>query len=280
MTDRPTNAWTIPGSESLEILGETHAPSGPPRAAAVIVHGYKGYKDYGMFPLLAERLARARFVTHRFNLAHSGMTNRTETFERPDLFERDTWRFQAEDIRAVVRAIHAGTLAGQRLPLFLIGHSRGGVSGTLAAAWFADELALAGLVTINAPDTCCSLRDADRDTLPRDGFIPTLSARTGQTLRVGRAWLQDQLDHPELHDLLAQAERVRCPALVIQGAADETVPPSAADHLAGALGARTLIIPGATHVLNTPNPTPPDADPSPQLAAALAGIVGFATANL
>lgn len=280
MTERRTNAWTIPGSEGLELLGDTHLPAGPPIAAAVIVHGYKGYKDYGMFPPLAECLARAGVVAHRFNLAHSGMTNAIETFERPDLFERDTWRFQSEDIRAVAHAVRAGDLAGQELPLFLIGHSRGGVACILAAGWFADDLALAGIVTINAPASCDSLPDAERDALLRDGFLPTISARTGQTLRVGRAWLQDQLDHPDLHDLLAQAKRVRRPALVIQGDADQTVDPASADRLGAALGARVLTVPAGNHVLNTPNPAAPDAAPSPQLATAQTAIVEFVVANL
>lgn len=273
------DSWTIAGSEGLDLPGDTHAPDDP-RAAAIIVHGYKGYKDYGMFPLVAERLARAGVVAHRFNLAHSGMTNDIGTFARPGLFERDTWRFQAEDIAHVAHAIRAGTLAGSGLPLFLIGHSRGGTASVLAAAWFARELDLAGLVTINAPDTCCSLPDAERERLLRDGFLPTVSSRTGQTLRVGRAWLQEQLDDPAAHNPLAQAARVRCPALVIHGQADETVPPDAGERLSAALGARLARVPAGNHVLNTPNPTPADADPSAALAAALEACVEFATANL
>ena len=33
-----------------------------PRPAVVVLHGFKGFKDWGMFPPLADRLARAGFV--------------------------------------------------------------------------------------------------------------------------------------------------------------------------------------------------------------------------
>ncbi|MEQ8850543.1 MAG: alpha/beta fold hydrolase [Phycisphaerales bacterium] len=273
----PQTAWEIEGSESLPLLGDTAAPAGDARACAVIVHGYKGYKDYGMFPAIAATLAGAGVVAHRFNLAHSGMTNETETFARPDLFERDTWTHQVEDIRAVVRAVRSGAIAGGGLPMFLIGHSRGGVSCVLAAGRCAEELDLAGLVTINAPATCCSLSESGRDALLERGHLETASARTGQTLRVGVGWLRDQIEHPELHHVALQASRVACPALVIRGDADETVAPASADVIAGAMGrrARVLSIPGGNHVLNTPNPHPAAGPHSGELTAAIDAITRF-----
>ncbi len=273
----PETAWEIEGSESLPLLGNAHAPSGDARACAVIVHGYKGYKGYGMFPAIAGALEEAGVVAHRFNLAHSGMTNATDTFARADLFERDTWSHQVEDIRAVVRAVRSGAIAGGGLPVFLIGHSRGGVACTLAAGRHAEELGLAGLVTINAPATCCSLSEADRAALLERGYLETASARTGQTLRVGAAWLRDQIERPESHDVPLQASRVRCPALVIHGDADETVSPTNAGVIAGAMRsrARVLMVPGGNHVLNTPNPHPAGGPHSGELSAALEAIVEF-----
>ena len=53
----------------------------------LIAHGFKGYKDYGMFPRLARVAAETGFVAHRFNFSHSGMTDRIATFEHPDLFD-------------------------------------------------------------------------------------------------------------------------------------------------------------------------------------------------
>ncbi len=270
--------WTITGSEGLDLLGKTDTPAGQARAVAIVVHGFKGYMDYGMFPSIAQRLAGEGVIAHRFNLAHSGMTRNTETFEKPELFARDTWRFQVEDVMAVVRAIRAQELLGGGLPLALIGHSRGGATCLLTAGRFADELPeLAGIVTINAPDTCCSLSKEQRAKMLSDGFIESPSARTGQALRINASWLRDQLDCPDEHDLLALAGRIRASALVIHGDSDQTVDPRAATNITHAL-ARTdgpVMIPGGDHVLNTPNPWPPGRKPPPQLGEALDQLASF-----
>ncbi len=53
---------------------------GEPAPGVLIVHGFKGFKDWGMFPLMAERLAEAGFAACRFNLSGSGIGEDGETF--------------------------------------------------------------------------------------------------------------------------------------------------------------------------------------------------------
>ena len=87
---------------------------------------------------------------------------------------------------------------------------------------------------------------------------------------MGKAWLQEQLDDPAGHDLLALVAQIECPVIAIHGADDPTVPASSAQRIGDAAphGSATLI-PGANHVFNTPNPLPDDADPSAELKAML-----------
>lgn len=264
--------WTIQGSEGLDLLGVTDRPAGKPRGVAVIVHGFKGYMDYGLFPSLARRVADEGFIAHRFNLAHSGMTRNIATFERPELFARDRWRHQVEDVMSVVGAIRDRRIEGHALPLVLIGHSRGGTACLLTAGVHAEDLPeLRAVVTINAPDTCCRMSDEDRARLLEEGSIESPSARTGQVLSIEKGWLQDQLDHPEAHDVLALAGRIRARVLVLHADSDQTVEPRAAISIAGALRHPTepVFIRDADHVLNTPNPWPPTAPPPPPLGEAL-----------
>lgn len=275
----PTTPWQIPGAEAEPILGDTHMPDAAPGAAVLICHGFLGYKDYGLFPRLAGALADAGLLAHRFNLSHSGMTRRIESFERPDLFERDTWRTQAHDINAVIDAVAAGALAGAGLPIVLLGHSRGGASCLLAAAdrFREDRAPLpAGVVTVSAPDACCSWDEARRDEHRRRGFTEVVSNRTGQTLRIGRAWLAEQEEDPGWHDPLAAAAAIRCPVLAIHGSDDPTVPAASAGRIAAAArDGRAVVVEGGNHVFNTPNPMPADAEPSAQLAQLIAEVIGL-----
>jgi len=281
--------WTIAGAESEPIIGNTHLPPESPRGVAVIAHGFKGYKDYGMLPRIARELAsNAGLVAHRFNFSHSGMTDRIETFERPDLFERDTWSKQVHDLTAVLDAVGRGELAGRGLPAFIIGHSRGGVSAILTAARLTypataqNRPGVAGVITIAAPATGNPLSRDEESELLRQGFLESPSSRTGQRLRIGRAFLQEQLDDPASYDVLACVERLTCPMLIIHGERDPTVLVDAAHALARAAGQRATlhVIAGADHVLNTSNPLPDDQAASAALREAIGTMAGWIGAIL
>lgn len=276
---RESEAWEITGADGHPIFGDGHRPAGTPRGVVLIAHGFKGYKDYGMFPRLAAAIADAGFIAHRFNFSHSGMTTDTATFARPELFERDTWNKQVADLWTVVQAAHQGEIAGQGLPQVLLGHSRGGVTVLLTAGRFADDPAFpqpVGLITAAAPSTCNSLTEDQLHQLIDAGFLPSPSSRTGEELRVGRAFVQEQLDDPPAHDLLALCSRIRCPVLVIHGADDPTVPVGCARELtSGIVDSSSCVIEGGDHVFNTPNPMADASSPSPQLQALLDAATGF-----
>lgn len=274
------NEWTIQGVEGLAILGNTHMPNEDPRGVIVIAHGFKGYKDYGMFPCIAQEAANAGLIAHRFNFSHSGMTNNTDTFEQPELFERDTWNKQVDDLRSVITAIESDGIAGAGLPIVLFGHSRGGVSVLLFAGRTADDASIpkpAGVVTAAAPDRCNNLTKDEQRLLLEQGYLESPSNRTGQTLRVGKAFLQEQIDQPAQYDLLAIVSCIRCPVLAIHGSDDPTVPAECAAALErAASNSRTVVIDGADHVFNTPNPMRPDSEPSVQLRQLIDTALDFA----
>jgi len=277
-----TNSWTIPGAQDEAILGNTHIPDGPPIASAIIVHGFMGYKDYGFFPTIADRLARAGVIAHRFNLSHSGITENFERFERPDLFARNTWNRQVEDIGCVYSAVEGGELVGAGLPMFLVGHSRGAVASLLYTGQCAvrGEAGPVGVVTIASPDRCNSLNAEQESLLRQEGYLEIASARTGQTLRIDESFWEEQRDDPESHDVLGLVAKIQCPLMVMHGSDDPTVSPAAAEAIVSAApNARQVMIPGANHVLNTPNPFDPAEEPPQPLAEALEQMLRFIEAG-
>ncbi|MEM8737166.1 MAG: alpha/beta fold hydrolase [Planctomycetota bacterium] len=253
--------WQIPGSDDQPILGYTHTPTAeratpprPSRGTLILCHGFKGYMDYGFLPRLAQHISGQGFTTLRFNFSHSGVTRDFQTFARPDLFERDTWNRQIEDLLRVLayaRQHHPG-------PAALFGHSRGGLTALLAAARASP--APAAVITAAAPADASRLTPEQRRQLLDGGRLPSPSGRTGQRLYVGRDW-QAQIDQdPEAHDPLRAAEKLACPLLLLHGDDDETVP--VADlhrYQAAQPRAQTRILPGSNHVFNAPNPLTPDA---------------------
>lgn len=275
--------WQLPGSEGQPILGNTHVPEGGQDAAIgvmLICHGFKGYKDYGFFPHLAQAASAAvpgGLIAHRFNFSHSGMTNRIETFEKPDLFERDTWRKQSADLRTVIGAVRSGELAGRGLPMVVFGHSRGGVTALLTAAEPEVNQLLAAVVTAAAPSACSRLDSDQVEMLRRVGRLPSPSSRTGQMLHVGRTW-QDEIDaDPTWHDPCRAIAAINRPVLLIHGSDDTTVPLDEARELHRAQpDARLLVIDNAGHTFNAPNPLPLDRTPPPETQQMIDAACGFA----
>jgi pimeloyl-ACP methyl ester carboxylesterase len=269
--------WSVPSDSGEPLRASSHIPASP-RAHLVFAHGLKGFKDYGFIPVLCERLAReSDIAAHRFNLSHSGIGDDATTFQRPDLFERDTWRTQARDILAMMRAVRD---RAPSLSIILAGHSRGGASSLLAAAECFDRSNEPphAIISISAPSSLNRLSESDREKLLSTGVLDMPSARTGQMLRVGRAWLQDQLDDPDWHHLPRRCASIRCPTLITHGGADATVLPADARTLANAIpNSIYTIIEGADHVWNVTHPAQRAEfeSPNPKLRALLDAINRF-----
>ena len=271
--------FTLEGADGEPLRGASHVPAAPPRAALLIAHGFKGYKEYGFIPRLAEAAADHGLLAHRFDFSHNGIATDPATFERPDLFEADTFGKQIADLDRVARAQSEGRLPGNSAerPQVWFGHSRGGVTALLTAARRAlGELAgpePAGVVTAAAPAHACNLDDEQRRELRENGSLATPSSRTGQMLRIGRAWLEEIEADPDRFDPVRAAGQITRPLIAIHGDGDDTVPPEAADRLAAAASAgRSHHIPDAGHTFNARNPLPED-DPLPRATATLFELV-------
>ncbi len=267
--------FTLKNKHDLELLGDTHVPSDAPKACVILLHGLKGYKDYGFIPILAHDLCDAGILVHRFNFSTSGMTNEIETFARPDLFALDTWTRQVDDVVRMVQAVRDGELAGRELPIYLIGHSRGGATALLAAGQHGEALGLDGVITINAVDCCSRMPKDEQDAMLARGYTMTQSARTAQDLRIDSTWLSEQLEDPDAHDVILQAPKIACPACVIHGDDDQAVDLSAGKALAQACKTDLNTLEKGNHVLNMPNPSRLNDKRSAQLLKTTGIIVRF-----
>ncbi len=275
--------WTLPGAAGQPIVGTTHVPAGEREAKGVLLvaHGFKGYKDYGFLPHLAEAAAAAGFVAHRFNFSHSGMAPRGDRFERADLFERDTWGKQVFDLHAVARAAREGRIAGSGLPQVWFGHSRGGVTAILAAGLAgaeAPELEPRGVVTAAAPHTADRLDDEQKRLLRKLGRLESPSSRTGEMLHIGREWLDELEADPARFNPMAHAERLRTPLLILHGDNDGTVHAMSGRLLHKATRERSQLVTirGATHTFNASHPLPLDQPPPNETQRLIRETLAFA----
>ncbi|MEL6980775.1 MAG: alpha/beta fold hydrolase, partial [Pseudomonadota bacterium] len=159
-----------------------------------------------------------------------------------------------------------GELENGGRPVVVFGHSRGGVTALLTARWMLDENDPAlpdALVTAASPSATHRMTDEQAAAMRDAGFLERKSGRTGQTLRIGRGWLDEQLDEPAWHDALVAAGRVAVadvPWLILHGSGDDTVPVTDGEALREASGGRAemRVVDGASHTFDCPNPAPRD----------------------
>lgn len=240
--------FTLTSKEGLPIRGNLAAPAAP-RALIVIVHGFKGFKDWGFFPWLAEHLVGHGHAVCRFNMSRSGIGENPETFERLDLFADDTYSAQIADLLAVVS--HAQSRF-PTLSTFLLGHSRGGGVALLAAA---DVPRLEGVVTWSAISHVDRWDDDIKRIWREDGFMDVLNTRTKQLMRMSTAMIDDIDAHRERLDIARAVERLHVPLLVVHGARDEAVPVAEAGAIVSrAQDATVTIIERASHTYNAIHP--------------------------
>lgn len=240
--------FTLTSEEGLPIRGNLDVPERP-RALAVIVHGFKGFKDWGFFPWLAERLQQHRIAVCRFNMSRSGIGDDPETFERLDLFAGDTYSIQLADLRTVVRHARAQL---PELPTFLLGHSRGGGIALLGAA---DAVGLHGVIAWSPISRCDRWDEATKARWRKDGHLDNVNTRTKQNMRLSCAVLDDYERNRERLDIERAARELRVPLFVVHGRRDESVPAEEGQRLAAlAEDASLLVIDRAGHTMNAIHP--------------------------
>jgi pimeloyl-ACP methyl ester carboxylesterase len=239
--------------------------SGPAGAAptALLVPGYTGSKED--FAPLLDRLAAAGFRAVAIDLPGQ--------FESPGMSSADGYRPDA--LGAVVRDV-ARTLDP---PVRLLGHSFGGL---VARAAVIDEPALfASLVLLSSgPAKLSGVRRARIDqlapVLAASGLTGVYAAmQAAAASEPGYTAPPDELAEflerrflggsPEMVQGMADALRAEpdrvaelaatgVPVLVLHGADDDAWEPAAQREMAGRLGARYVVVPGAAHSAAVENP--------------------------
>jgi uncharacterized protein len=217
-----------------------------------VLPGFKGFKDWGMFPPFSERLARAGFMAVTPNVSGSGVDDRGE-FAYPERFGHNTFSAELEDLRRVVDALFQGELGLPPPPaLGLMGHSRGGGISILQTA---RDPRVRALVTWSAISTIERWPPEERAAWRKAGVNQIKNVRTGQILPLYTGVLDEIDARPEALDIQSAARRITVPWLLAHGTADESVPLREARALVAASSqARFLPIEGGGHTYGAVHP--------------------------
>jgi len=260
LTDYASSPFTLahPVDPDRVIRGRVDAPADASADKlypyVVVVHGFKGFMNWGFFPELGARLAAAGYAGVFFNTSSSGIGEDLENFTEVEAFERSTYSKDLEDIERVRAEARAGTFEGvdpERVAI--LGHSRGGGVALIHAAEAGD---LGCVITWAAIPSASRF---DEETLTRwreEGHLEISNARTGQVFKIQLDGLHDYEANEERFDIPGAAGRLRAPTLLVHGTGDESVEHESLDILAAARGegATLLSVEGAGHTFGIKHP--------------------------
>lgn len=250
--------FEIPSTDGYPLRGKIHLPGGEPAPAVLCLHGFKGFMDWGFWPLFTELLASRGLAACRFNISGSGIGPDGETFSDKERFESNTYSRELDDIHRVIDALATGAIPGAATrpgPIGLVGHSRGGGMSVLAAA---TDPRVASLVTWAAIATVERYSQAAVMAWRERGYVRVENARTGDVFRLRPDIIDDVETNGADLDILAAGRSLDIPTLVAHGSEDEAVPMTEAMALVAALGkrGRFLSLEGAGHTFGAAHPMP------------------------
>lgn len=236
---------------------------GRAKPVLVFVHGFKGFKDWGHFNLLADFFAGRGFVFVKLNLSHNGVViGGSGDLEDLDAFGRNNFSIELDDIGGLLDALQQPghtPLPAAELDLgrlYLVGHSRGGGLAMLKAAEDARVRAVAAWAPITNVNP--GWPEALMQQWQQAGVMHVENARTKQQLPLYFQIVEDYHQNRRRLDIPHNLRRkLRQPLLIIHGDQDETLPVAKVHQLTEAKpDAELVILPGAGHMFGGAHPWP------------------------
>lgn len=228
----------------------------------VFLHGFKGFKDWGPWPTLMNRLAEAGFITLAFNFSHNGIGEDLQNFTELDRFARGTFTRDLQEVCDVLRAVtESGLPIDPSLidttRIGLLGHSRGASTAILAARYTSNVKAVCALAPVA---TFGRWTERQADVWRESGHTELTNSRTGQILRLNSTLLDDYEQHRDRLNILQAAAHIahrQKPLLIVAASEDMTAQLKEAEAIAkAATGPATKleVVPRTGHTFGTEHP--------------------------
>lgn len=224
----------------------------------IFCHGYKGFKDWGAWDLMAKAFAKAGFFFIKFNFSHNGGTvEQPLDFSDLEAFGNNNYTKELDDLQTVIDWITTNLNFSSNTNLntiSLIGHSRAGGIVTIKAEEeqrIKNVISLAGVCDFKK-------RIATTGTLElwkKNGVKYVLNGRTKQEMPHFYQFYENFIKNEERLTIKRAVCNLKIPYLILHGTTDTSVLIEEANQLHAWNTTSTLkIIKGANHVFGASHP--------------------------
>ncbi|RDK88416.1 dienelactone hydrolase family protein [Marinirhabdus gelatinilytica] len=242
-------------------------PNHSPKPIVIFCHGYKGFKDWGAWHLVAKAFAEAGFFFVKFNFSHNGGTVE-DPIDFPDLeaFAQNNYSKELEDLEAVINFIATTKRFHEEAAvdtISLIGHSRGG--GIVLIKAEENKLVKKVVTWAGVSDYKTRFQEGSEsfENWKKTGRTYVENGRTKQQMPHDWQFFEDFKQNEERLSIKRALESLEKPCLIVHGSEDETVAVEEAKKMKlWNNNASLKIIEGANHVFGSMHPWRENALPS------------------
>ena len=251
----------LKGANERPFLLDFYCNSTNPKTTVLFVHGFKGFKDWGMWDVVARHFAEAGFLFIKFNLSHNGTTIESPShFDDLEAFGNNNYTKEIADVDAVLEWLYNSPKElsfVEQMPssLFYIGHSRGGGLGVVKTATDPRVSALITWAAVSRLDYAWR-KEGFIEQWKNKGVYHALNGRTKQQMPLYYQFYEDFKAAGRSYETEFVATHLQQPVLILHGTSDPAVPEKAAYELKEWLGvnAQMQLIKDANHVFGGSHP--------------------------
>jgi pimeloyl-ACP methyl ester carboxylesterase len=224
----------------------------------IFCHGYKGFKDWGAWDLMAKQIAEAGYCFIKFNFSHNGGTV-DNPIDFPDLeaFGQNNYTKELDDLKDVMDWVQVYFRKNASIDtnrIHLIGHSRGGGIAILKAS---EDDRVKKLVTLASVSDFGNRFGTENEIQEwkENGVKYVQNGRTKQQMPHYYQFYEDfKTNEVRLH-IQSAAKQLDIPTLIIHGDKDTSVRIQEAYNIhKWSKTSQIEIIEDADHVFNTKHP--------------------------
>ena len=207
-----------------------HPKSGSQFPLVIFVHGYKGYKDWGAWDLVAETFAKNGFYFVKFNFSHNGTTiDQPKHFEDLEGFANNNYTKELFDLDSIINHFITQNQINTS-SVTLIGHSRGGGISIIKAS---EDIRINNLILWASVDTLDRFpKNEAFEEWKNNGVYTTLNGRTKQNMPHYFQFFEDYEKNENRLNVEKALQKYKGHILIAHGTHDEAVSHQAAINLA------------------------------------------------
>jgi len=249
---------TIKGSSDRMMSMDFTLNKGRVKSSPIVIfcHGYKGFKDWGCWNLVADKFAENGFNFLKFNFSHNGVTSANLTeFTDLEAFGNNNYCKELFDLEKIIDCVSNPNEFSEYIDLdniYLIGHSRGGGIVSLTAA---KDKRIDKAVTWASVSNLIDRIPKNTEEWKEEGVVYQMNGRTNQNMPLFYQFHENTIANKDRLDIAKLGKKIEIPFCIIHGRDDAVVNEMEAEKLDSYISTSTLIvIAGAGHTFGNSHP--------------------------